>query len=611
MAGIILAIGLYFELLTEQHIVAQFLFLTVVAISGYDIIKKAIASALKKRLNINVLISIASAGAFLIGHGEEGAAVIFLFFIAEFLEDYAVERAKKSMKFLLKLAPKTATVKKKGEEITVPIKDVKIGDTVIIKPGDKIPVDGIVIGGISSVNQAPITGESVAVTKLKGCDVFAGTTNEEGYLEIKVTKKSDETLLSRIVSLVEEAQKQKSKTEVFIDRFAKHYTPVVIVLALAVMTLPPFIFGLPLSDWFYRGLILLVVSCPCALAISTPISMVSGITAAARNGVLIKGGTFIEEIRNVKVIVFDKTGTLTEGQLEITDIIALNEYSERDLLRLAASLESKSRHPLAKIIVKSARERGIKLKNIRNFKSVAGKGLMGEIGETLFYVGNESLFKDVNAEIPVRLTKRLEGEGKTAVLVGNRNHLVGVIALMDKVRTASSGTIKELKNKGIRTVMLTGDNKRVAKSLARKLTIDEYYAELSPEDKVRIVENLLGKYEHVAMVGDGINDAPALATAHIGIAMGTIGSDVAIETADIALMDDDLSKLSYLINLSRRTMAVVKQNITVSLLIKGSFAILALPGVIPLWLAVAVGDMGLSLAVILNALRIGRIKDVS
>ncbi|MFQ6119990.1 MAG: heavy metal translocating P-type ATPase, partial [Methanosarcinales archaeon] len=551
-AGIILAVGLYFEFSIEQHSLAQILFLIVVIVSGHSIIKRGFLSVLKKRLDMNFLITIAAAGAFLIGHGEEGAAVIFLFFIAEFLEDYAAERARKSVASLLKLAPETTIVKRRGKEMTVHVHEVRVGDIVIVKPGDRIPLDGVVIKGISSVNQAPITGESMPVTKTRGSDVFAGTINEEGYLEIRVTKKSDETTLSKIVKLVEEAQKKKSKTEVFIDKFAKYYTPIVIVLAFFVMTIPV-LFGLPFSEWFYRGLVLLVVSCPCALAISTPVSMVSGITSAARNGVLIKGGNHIEEMRNVKVMVFDKTGTLTEGRPEVTDVIALNKYSERELLRIAASLESKSKHPIAEAIIRSGEKKNVKLTKVSKFKSIAGKGLKGKIGRRLFYIGNKNFFKSINIEFPKEVIEGLENEGKTIVLVGSDKHIIGVIALMDKIRDASYNTIKELRNKGIKTVMLTGDNERVAKAIAEKLAIDEYYAELLPEDKVRVIEKLLKRYEHVVMIGDGINDAPALAKAHVGIAMGAIGSDIAIETADIALIRDDLSKVNYLINLSKKT----------------------------------------------------------
>ncbi|RLF47861.1 MAG: cadmium-translocating P-type ATPase [Thermoplasmata archaeon] len=608
VSGIILTIGLYLEFFTRYHLFAQILFFFVAILSGYTIVKRGLQSLLKKQLNINFLISIAAAGAFLIGHGEEGAAVIFLFFIAEFLEDYAEERAKKSIASLLSLAPETAIVRRNGKEIEVHVHEIDVGEIIVVKPGDKIPLDGVIIKGNSSVNQAPITGESIPVTKRRGDEVFAGTINEEGYLEIKVTKKSDETLLSKIVKLVEEAEKQKSKTEAFIDRFAKYYTPAVIILSFFVMVIPPLIFGLPFMRWFYKGLVLLVISCPCALAISTPVSIVSAITSAAKNGVLIKGGNFIEEIKNTKVIVFDKTGTLTEGKLEVTDIVVFNAYPKEELLQTAASLEAKSKHPIAEAIVNSAEKRKISLVEVSEFKSIVGKGLKGKINGRAFYVGNKSFFNDNHIVFPVETVKKLENEGKTVVMVGNDSQVIGIIALMDKIRDVSLSTIRELKKMEIKTIMLTGDNERVAKAIAKKLSIDEYYAELLPEDKVRIVEKLLEKYGHVIMVGDGVNDAPALAKANVGIAMGAIGSDVAIETADIALMHDDLSKIVYLIGLSKKTISVVKQNISASLLIKGSFAILTFPGIVTLWMAVAVGDMGLSLAVILNALRIGRKK---
>ena len=605
-AATILAAGLYSEFLTSQHLPAQVLFLLVVAVAGYGIIKKGFISLSKKRLDINFLITLAAIGAFLIGHGEEGAAVILLFFIAEFLEDYAAERARRSIASILELAPETATLRLGGKEVITDVHNIKAGDIIIIKSGDRIPLDGLVIRGASSVNQAPITGESMPVAKSGGDDVFAGTINEEGYLEIKVTKSSDETVLSKIVELVKKAQEQKSKTEVFIDKFARYYTPSVIIASVLVMIIPTFVFGLEFSEWFYRALVLLVVSCPCALAISTPVAMVSGLTSAARNGVLIKGGCYLEEIKNAKVVVFDKTGTLTEGRPEVTDIVTLNAYAKKELLQIAASLESKSKHPLAEAIIKSAEERGIRLRKVSGFKSFAGKGIKGWINRRLFHVGNKGFFNSSNITIPKRLIEKLEDEGKTTVLVGNDKHIIGMVALMDKVRDASSETIKELKDKGIKTVMLTGDNDRTAKVIAKKLGIGEYYAELLPEEKVMIIERLLKRYDHVIMVGDGVNDAPALTRAHVGIAMGAIGSDTAIESSDIALMHDDISKINYLIDLSNKTMSVVKQNVSVSIIVKGSFAILAFPGIITLWLAVAVGDMGLSLAVILNSLRIGR-----
>ncbi len=608
IAGVLLLTGLYFEFIAKQKVLSQLFFFVVVAVAGHGIIRSGISSALQRRLNINFLITLAAAGAFLTGHGEEGAAVVYLFFIAEYLEEYASERARRSIAELLKLAPEKATVKRDGEEVEVHVQDVKVGDVVVVRPGDRIPLDGVVVAGASSVNQAPITGESMPVPKREGDEVYAGTINEEGYLEIEVTRPSEETMLSKIVRLVEQAQREKSRTEAFIDRFARYYTPLIIVLAVLVSLVPPLLFDQPFREWIYRGLVLLVISCPCALAISTPVSMVSAITSAARNGVLIKGGSYIEEIKNARVVVFDKTGTLTTGTPEVTDIIALNGTGEAELLRIAASLEARARHPLAIAIVAAAEERGIPLTEVSEFRALPGRGITGKVDGREYFVGSRMFISEKGVSLPEELVRRLEREGKSVVAVSTDSTLIGVIALRDRVREQAPAAVAELKRRGIKVVMLTGDNPRAAKAVAEALGIDEYYAELLPQDKVRIVEELLKKYEHVVMVGDGVNDAPALAKAHVGIAMGAMGSDVAIESADIALMQDDLSRVSYLIDLSRLTMSVVRQNVAASISIKGSFAILAFPGYISLWLAVAIGDMGLSLAVILNALRIGRLR---
>ena len=508
----------------------------------------------------------------------------------------------------MKLAPEKATVKRNGEEVEVHVHAVRVGDVVVVRPGDRIPLDGVVVSGASSVNQAPITGESMPVPKRKGDEVYAGTINQEGYLEIRVSRRSEETLLSKIVKLVEQAQMEKSRTEAFIDRFARYYTPVVISLALLVSILPPLLFDQPFREWVYRGLVLLVISCPCALAISTPVSMVSAITSAARNGVLIKGGSYIEEIKHARVVVFDKTGTLTTGMPEVTDVIALNGTGEAELLRIAASLEAKARHPLARAIVAAAEQKGVPLVEVSEFRALPGRGIEGEIEGRRYFVGSGLFLRERGLSPPEELVHRLEREGKSIVAVSSDGTVIGVIALRDRLRDSALETVRELKRRGIRVIMLTGDNRRAAKAVAATLGVDEYHAELLPQDKVRIVEELLRRYEHVVMVGDGVNDAPALAKAHVGIAMGAIGSDVAIESADIALMEDDLSKITYLLHLSEKTMSVVRQNVAASILIKGSFAVLAFPGYITLWLAVAVGDMGLSLAVILNALRIGRVS---
>jgi len=606
-SAILLSVGLIFEFILEWDTSAEVLFMATSAISGYNIAREGFSSLMfRKKLSIDFLIMIAAVGSFFIGHGEEGAAVIFLFYLAEFLEDYAAERARKSIASLMELAPEVATVKRNGEEVKVPVSEVDINEVIVVRPGEKIPLDGQVIRGISTVNQAPITGESVPVTKEIGDLVYAGTINNEGFLEVKVAKRSDETMLSKIVKLVEEAQRIKSPTEKFIDKFAKYYTPSVMFLALCVATIPTFIFGLPFNEWLYKSLVLLVVSCPCALAISTPVAMVSGITSAARNGVLIKGSAYVEEINKIKVFAFDKTGTLTEGRLEVTDVISI-EYPEEEILRIAASLETMSEHPIAKAIVEKINKE-VMLKGVKGFRAIAGKGVMGRINGETYYVGSRRLFKELAIDYPEEEAWKLEKEGKTVIFVGNEKGVIGLIAVMDKIRDSTIPTMAELRRKGIKTVMITGDNERTAKAIAERIGIAEYRAELLPEDKVNIIEELSKDHGRVAMVGDGVNDAPALARASVGIAMGAIGSDVSLETADIALMQDDLSKIPYLIELSKKTLEIVKENVLASILIKGIFAILVFPGLVTLWLAVAIGDMGLSLAVILNAMRLSLIK---
>ncbi|MCM2325600.1 MAG: cadmium-translocating P-type ATPase [Candidatus Woesearchaeota archaeon] len=606
VSGILLLAGLYLEQIMSEHSASQVIFFLVTLFAGYQIIKKGLASAMKFRFDMNFLMSLAAFGAFIIGEGAEGASVMFLYFLAEFLEEYAAERSRKSIGALLNLTPETAIILRDGKETKVHVQEIKIGDILVVKPGDKIPIDGVVSSGSSSINQASITGESMPASKKIGDEVFAGTINEEGYLEIKATKASNQTVLSKIIKLVENAEKEKSKTEIFIDRFARYYTPIVILISVLVFVVPVFILKLPFETWFYRSLVLLVVSCPCALAISTPVSMVSAITSAAKNGVLIKGGSYIEEMKTVKVIVFDKTGTLTEGKPEVTDVISLNKHSEKELLEIAASLESKSNHPIAQAISAYSNKNGVKKHDVEHFHAVSGKGLHGNIKGRYYHIGKSDEFLDSKLKTPKAMIEKLEDEGKTAVIIASKDHVVGIIAVMDKLRETAGETISNLKKRGLRTVMLTGDNERVAHAISEKIGIDEHYAGLLPEEKVKKIDEFLEKYECVAMVGDGVNDAPALAKAHVGIAMGAIGSDVAIETADIALMHDDLSKVEYLVSLSNKTLLIVKQNIFISIIVKGSFAILAFPGLVPLWLAVAAGDMGLSLIVIGNALRIGK-----
>ncbi|HEX7628214.1 MAG TPA: cation-translocating P-type ATPase, partial [Candidatus Methanoperedens sp.] len=603
LSSVLLVLGLSIEYVTGTTALSHILFLFVGVISGYSIAKKGISSLLKKRLDMNFLMTIAAVGAFSIGYGEEGASVLYLFFIAEFLEDYAGERARKSIGALVKLAPETAIVIRDGKEVNMHVHDVNINDITAVRPGEKIPLDGIVINGESSINQAAITGESMPVHKKTGDSVYAGTLNEHGYIEIITTKRSEDTVVSKIVRLVEEAERKKSPTEKFVDKFARYYTPAVIFLAAGVATVPSLVFGQPFEEWLYKALVLLVISCPCALSISTPVSMISAITGAAKNGVLIKGGNYIEEMAKAKVFVFDKTGTLTEGRPVVTDVLEVNSYSANEILEIAASIESLSEHPLARAVVAKAESGGMSLKSASEFKAIPGKGVRGNVNGNKYYIGSPAMFSELSIPFPEVKVRELEYEGKTAILLGNRE-CMGIIAIMDKIRDAAPETIIMLKKMEMRVVMLTGDNERIAKAIANKLGIDEYHSGLLPEDKVRIIEELDQKYGKVVMVGDGVNDAPALAKSSVGIAMGAIGSDVALETADIALMHDDISKLPYLLKLSKKTLGIVKENIFTSIAIKGSFAVLAFPGIVTLWMAVAFGDMGLSLLVIVNAMRL-------
>lgn len=607
IAGILLAAGLALSFFTHLNTVALVMFGAVVAVAGRGIFRKAIQSLSRRRLDMNCLMSIASVGAFFIGHAEEGAAVILLFFIAETLEEYAADSARKSIGELLHLAPETARVKRNGNETELHTHDIEVGDTVIIRPGEKVPLDGEVAAGHSFVNEASITGESVPAEKREGDTVYAGTLNEDGYIEITVLKKAENTILSRIIALVQEAERKKSETEKFIDRFARVYTPAVIGIACATAAIPTLLFGYSWSTWIYRALVLLVVSCPCALAISTPVAMVSAITSASRHGVLIKGASFLEELNKTNVFVFDKTGTLTRGRLEVTDIIGFNGHSRHDVLSIAASLEARAEHPIAKAIVNQAASEKVPLRELNAFRALKGKGLRAEINGTVYYTGAGNLFDDVEIAVPRELSQ-FETEGKTAVFISDHRSAIGVIALEDRLRSNAPAIIKDLKKLNIKTEMLTGDNERVARRMADQTGVDRYDAGLLPEDKVRVIERLSEEYGNVVMVGDGVNDAPALATAHVGIAMGTTGTDTAIETADITLMHDDLSKIDYLVHLAKKTMSVVKQNVAASLLIKGSLTVMAILGFINLWVAVGVGDMGLTLAVILNAMRLTRVK---
>ena len=610
-SGICFAAGHILELLSFNPTVVTLVFMLGALIAGYEIAILAYNSLVKRHtIGPAMLMCIACVASFIIGHPEEGAAVTFLYYIAEFLEDYAEHRAKRSIKSLVEIAPETARVKVGNSEEIKKVDDVNIGEIVIVKPGDKVPLDGNVIAGSSSINQASITGESVPVLKEIGDEVFSGTVNVDGYIEIVVTKKAKDSVISKIVTLVKRSQLNRSETESLVEKVAKYYTPVMMVGAVCVALIPPLMFGQPLFDWVYKALSLLVISCPCAFLISTPVGMVSAITSATRNGVLIKGSAYVEEMRGIKAVIFDKTGTLTEGKLVLSEVNVLDDsLSEDDVVSIAASLEQGSSHPIAQAIVNYATMNDISFDEIEEFRNVPGKGIIGNIADKQYYAANEALIDGSSFEVSRDEINKYSSEGKTLVFVGDAEKVLAVITVSDKIRSNVKDVIRDLKGQGVQTIMLTGDNKIAARSVADEIGIDYVYSNLMPEDKLNILDTIRNKFGDVAMVGDGINDAPALARANIGIAMGAAGSDVAIETADVALMQDDISKLPYLFSLSHKTMGIIKQNITLAIAVKLLCVVLAILGIITLMMSVGFGDLGLTLLVILNSFRIGMVKD--
>lgn len=594
----VLAIGHIIELLSlAPMIVSQLIFLVGAVYVGHDIMKHGIIELTHKKVKIELLITIATLGAFLLGSGGEGALLMVLFYLGEYLEHYSLNKSKSSLVKLVKMTPDTALVKHDDHEHEKAVKDVKIGDIVIVKPGDKIPVDGIISKGITSVNQASITGESLAVSKTVGDEVYASTINEEGYIEIEVNKNPDDTIFAKIIDLIKNSEENKAKIDVFIDRFAEIYTPIVVVLALLVAVLPPFFIGGSIADWTYRALTLLVIACPCALVISTPVSIVSAITKGTKNGIIIKGGEYVEELSRIKEILFDKTGTLTEGKLEIAEVKTLKD--DVDIMQIACSIESKSKHPIANSFNRYQNDNNLSLLDVDNFASIAGKGLKGEINNITYFVGKKTLFPNQKIEID---NKKMN----TTVIIGTEEEVLGIITLKDRIRTESKSTIAKINSLGIKTTMITGDNEETAKSVAEELGLTNYHANLLPEDKVNIVNQSVEQYKDVAMVGDGVNDTPSLARANVGIAMGLDGADVAIETGDIVLLEDKLSKLTLLLDLAKRTMSKIKFNVAFCLTIKVILMILGVAGYINLWEATLIGDMGITLIVVGNSLLLAK-----
>ncbi|OHY29184.1 cadmium transporter [Streptococcus parauberis] len=598
--------------LGEDHLLTKALYILAIIIGGFDLFKEGFSDLIKLDFSMESLMTIAIIGAAFIGEWAEGSIVVIRFAISEALERFSMDNARQSIRSLMDIAPKEALIRRNNVEQLVSVDKIDIDDIMIIKPGQKIAMDGLVINGHSSVNQAAITGESVPVEKQLDDEVFAGTLNEEGVLEVKVTKKVTDTTIAKIIHLVEEAQGERAPAQAFVDKFAKYYTPFIIIMALLIVVVPPLFFGGDWNKWLYQGLSILVVGCPCSLVISTPVSIVSAIGNAAKNGVLVKGGVYLEEIDHLRAIAFDKTGTLTKGKPVVTDFIATSSETDINYLSIISSLESLSQHPLASAILNEADKTNVDYKSIQieDFQSITGKGLTGIHQNIRYYIGSPKLFSaSVIEETAVKVQYRqFQEQGKTAMYFGTDEQILGVIAVADEVRDSSAAVISELHKLSIEhTIMLTGDNTKTAVSIGKQLGVTEIKGDLMPQEKLDSIKALRTTYNKVAMVGDGINDAPAVAASTVGIAMGGAGTDTALETADVALMGDDLQKLRFIVRLSRQTLKVIKQNITFSLGIKLLALLLVIPGWLTLWIAI-VADMGATLLVTLNGLRLMKVK---
>ncbi|MNS28214.1 putative cadmium-transporting ATPase [compost metagenome] len=592
--------------LGEGHSLVVALYVLAALVGGFKTFRAGLRSLRSAEFDMNALMTIGVTGAFLLGEWAEAGTIAFLYSVSNWLEAASMQHTRNQIRGLLELAPKTARLKGCSGETEVPVEDVQVDDILVVRPGEKIAMDGVVLDGTSSVNQAPITGESMPVVKSPGVDVYAGSINGAGALEVRVTKRVEDTTLSRIIHMVEEAQGERAEVQSFVDRFARRYTPLVLVAALLMALVPPLLMGQPWGDWIYRALALIVLACPCALVISTPVALVAGIGNAARRGVLIKGGTHLEEAANIRVVAFDKTGTLTQGRPEVQEVIALGGHEQEKVLRLAAAVEGRSEHPLAAAILRHAETIVGSPQVGQAFEAIIGHGAKAEVDGRTAYVGSPRFFEQRGAsllEAEAHIV-RLQEAGNTVVIVGDDEQLYGLIAIADPIRPESRAIVAELKQLGVsRVAMLTGDNARTAAAIARQVGVDEVRADLLPEDKVAAVKDLEARFGKVAMVGDGVNDAPALATATLGIAMGAAGTDVAIETADVALMSDNVRRIPFTIDLSRRTMRIIHQNIAFSLAVKGIATVLVFPGWLSLWMAV-VSDMGATIVVVFNGLRL-------
>lgn len=595
----------------EQAVVVIGLSVASIILGGIETVKKGLVALKTFTLNINFLMMIAIIGAALIGEWPEAAMVTFLFALAELIEAYSLDRARNAIRNLMEMTPEVAVVKTDGGWQEMPAAEIKIDAIVRVKPGERIPLDGIITSGQSSINQAPITGESMPVEKKSGDAIFAGTINERGAFEFRVTANKGNTTLARIIRSVQAAQSERAPTQRFVDQFARYYTPVIVILAMLIAGVPPLFFSEAWTPWFYKALVTLVIACPCALVISTPVTVVSGLAAAARRGILIKGGVYLEEGRKLKALALDKTGTLTHGKPKVTDISPLQNQPEANYLQLAASLDAHSEHPVASAIVAqwSQKQGEQRLLDVSDFESITGRGAKGIIDNNLYYIGNHRLIEELGICGPdvEMVLERLEKEGKTVVILATEQKPLCVFAVADTIRESSVQAIKDMQSHGLHCVILTGDNQTTANAIAKSVGIQDVRGNLLPEDKLKTIEELRQRYGVVGMVGDGINDAPALAKASIGFAMGAAGTDTALETADVALMEDDLRRIPLFIALSQKTGSVLKQNITLAIGIKVIFLALNFANLATLWMAVF-ADMGASLIVVFNGLRLLKFK---